>query len=240
MAASLMATTLIAATPIATTERAQGTRVDQAEAEATAREGYDQMAEVYANHVALEMTVPNITRCTLDAFAHKVRKLGPGSVADVGCGSGHVTAYLAKLGLDIFGVDNSPELLQIARSGNPEIRFEAGQLASLPAETGSLLAVISKHSLIHTPADLVPAALNEFARVLAPGGSLFVSFFGSEYPATHGTAFDHAVTTAYQLDVEIMATMLNAAGFDEEVRIVRQPTPDERQLPHGTFFAKRR
>ncbi len=126
MAASLMATTLIAATPIATTERAQGTRVDQAEAEATAREGYDQMAEVYANHVALEMTVPNITRCTLDAFAHKVRKLGPGSVADVGCGSGHVTAYLAKLGLDIFGVDNS------YRSPAPAIRRFASKPGNSP------------------------------------------------------------------------------------------------------------
>lgn len=219
--------------------RSQGKRVDQAEAEAKAREGYDQMADVYTNHVALEMTTPNFVRCVLESFAHKVLQKGPGSVADVGSGSGHVTGYLAELGLDIFGVDNSPELLQIARSGHPEIRFEVGQLASLPAETGSLLAVISKHSLIHTPADLVPAALDEFARVLAPGGLLYLSFFGSEDSSTHGKAFDHAVTTGYQLDVEIMATLLNAAGFSEELRIVRQPKPDERQLPHGTFFATR-
>ncbi len=214
--------------------------MDQAEADAQAREGYDRMAEAYANHVALEMTVPSIVRCALESFAHQVVEQGPGVVVDVGCGSGHATAYLADLGLDIFGVDNSPELLDIARSRHPEIRFEAGRLASLPVETDSLIAVISKHSLIHTPADLVPAALNEFGRVVGPGGMLFLSFFGAEDTSTHGNGFDHAVTTAYQLDVETMATMLDAAGFTEEVRIVRQPEPDERQLPHGTFFAKHR
>lgn len=213
--------------------------MNQTEAESRARDGYDQMAEVYTKHVALEMTVPSLVRSLLEAFAHQVQQGGPGTVADVGCGPGHVTAYLAGLGLDIFGVDNSPVLLDTARADHPDIRFELGQLASLPIEAGSLRAVVSKHSLIHTPADLVPAALDDFARVLAPGGLLFLSFFGSEDPSTHGDGFDHAVTTAYQLDVEIMAKLVSAAGFKEEVRIVRQPAEGERQLPHGTFVARR-
>ena len=213
--------------------------MDQTTAESKAREGYDRMAEVYTNHVGLEMTVPSIVRSALETFAHEVQKQDAAKVADVGCGPGHVTAYLAELGLDIFGVDNSPALLDIARAAHPDIRFEIGQLASLPIETGSVQAVIAKHSLIHTPADLVPAALSEFARVLASGGSLFLSFFGSAEPGTHGEPFDHAVATAYQLDVEIMASLLSDAGFNEEIRIVRQPREQERQLPHGTFFARR-
>ena len=221
-------------------ERQRGRTMNQAAAESEARDGYDRMAEVYTNHVALEMTVPSLVRCSLESFAHQVQEQGAGQVADVGCGPGHVTAYLAGLGLDIFGIDNSPALLDIAREAHPDLRFEPGQLASLPAETASLQAVVSKHSLIHTPAGLVPAALAEFARVLAPDGLLFVSFFGAESPATHGKAFDHAVTTAYQLDVGTMAGLLIAAGFTEELRIVRQPTEHERQLPHGTFFARRR
>ncbi|MGH1494017.1 MAG: class I SAM-dependent methyltransferase [Acidimicrobiales bacterium] len=213
--------------------------MDQTEAESTARHGYDRMAEVYTNHVALEMTVPSLVRSLLESFVHEVQQRGPGKVADVGCGPGHVTAFLAELGLDIFGVDNSPALLDIARANHPEIRFETGQLASLPVDTGSLQAVVAKHSLIHTPADLVPAVLEEFARVLAPGGLLFLSFFGSEQPSTHGQGFDHAVTTAYQLDVEIMAQLVSDAGLTEELRIIKQPGENERQLPHGTFFARR-
>ncbi len=214
--------------------------MDQAQAEIQARDGYDAMAEVYTNHVSLEMTVPSLVRSLLEAFAHQVKKEGAGKVADVGCGPGHVTAYLAEeLGLDIFGIDNSPSLLDIARSNHPDIRFETGQLASLPVDTGALRAVVSKHSLIHTPPDLVPPVLDEFARAVAPGGLLFLSFFGAESPSTHGEGFDHAVTTGYQLDAEIMADLLRAAGFTEEVRIVRQPGRNERQIPHGTFTARR-
>ena len=212
--------------------------MDQMEAESKSRDGYDQMAEAYTNHVALEMTVPSLDRSALESFAHQVRKERRGHAADVGCGPGHVTAFLAGLGLDIIGVDNSSALLAIARTAHPALCFVAGRLAALPADTGSLGGVISKHSLIHTPAEFVPSALDEFARVLAPGGLLYLSFFGSERPSTHGTGFDHAVTTAYQLDVEIMAKMLGAAGFTEELRIVRQPRKNERQLPNATFFAR--
>ena len=209
------------------------------EAESIARAAYDQMAEVYTNHVSSEMTIPSIVRSALDAFAQEVQQRSPGQVADVGCGPGHVTAYLAGIGLDVFGMDCSPALIDIARCAHPAIRFEIGRLASLPIETGSLGAVVSKHSLIHTPAHLVPAVLDEFARVLAPGGLLFLSFFGAAEPSTHGAGFDHAVTTAYQLDVDAMAAMLGAAGFAEDVRIVQQPGEGERPLPHGTFFARR-
>ena len=214
--------------------------MEQSQAESIARVGYDEMAEVYANHVAAEMTVPSVVRSGLDAFAHKAKQLDPGLVADVGCGPGHVTAYLAGLGLDIFGIDGSSALLDIARSNHPELRFETGHLASLPVETGSLRAVVSKHSIIHTPAHLVASTLEEYARVLAPGGLLYLSFFGAAEPAAHGESFDHAVTTAYQLDVDTMAELLSAAGFTEEVRVVQQPEPGERQLPHGTFFARLR
>ena len=211
--------------------------MDQAEAEAAARQGYDRMAQAYTDHVSLEMTVPSIVRSALETFAAQVQSQGGGMVADVGCGPGHVTHYLAQLGLDIFGIDNSPSLLEIARAAHPGLRFEFGQLASLSIDTGALAAVVSRHSLIHTPAKFVPAVLDEFARVLAAGGLLFVSFFGAEDPSTHGRAFDHAVTTAYELDIDTMAEHVRAAGFTEELRIIRQPKANDRQLPHGFFIA---
>ena len=213
--------------------------MDRATAELQAREGYDRMADAYTNHVSLEMTVPSVGRSILEAFANDVQRSGPLPVADVGCGPGHVTAHLAELGLDIFGVDNSPILLDVARTANPNLRFELGQLAAIPVDAGSLQAVVSKHSIIHTPAMLVPEVLAEFARVLTPGGLLYLSFFGAEDTSTHGEAFDHAVTTAYQLDIDIMAQHVAAAGLTEQLRIVRQPQEGERQLPHGTFFARR-
>jgi len=215
-----------------------GDTVDQTQAENAARQGYDQMAQVYADHVAQETTVPSLVRANLEYFAHLVQKSGPGQVADVGCGPGQITAFLRDLGLDVFGIDISPALLDIAATTYPEIQFETGELAALPMQDDSLQAVVSRHSLIHTPAEFVPRTLTEFARVLVPGGLLWLSFFAAEQPDCHGKPFDHAVTTAYRFDVDVMAEQLAAAGLVEEVRIVRQPAEGERQLPHGVFFAR--
>lgn len=213
--------------------------MDRQQAEATAREGYDQMADIYANHVAAETTVPSLAVAGLEQFAHLVQAGDGGAVADVGCGPGHITRFLADLGLDVFGVDISTALLKIARDANPDLRFEQGELGQLPIEPSSLRAIVSKHSVIHTPAELVPRVLDEFARVLEPGGLLFLSFFGSDEPGNHGNAFDHVVTTAYQLDVDAMAGLLEGAGFVEKVRLVSQPREHERQLPYVMFYAQR-
>jgi SAM-dependent methyltransferase len=212
--------------------------VTPAQAAAQARDGYDQMAQVYADHVTREMSVPSLVRANLDHFAHLVSAVGNGPVADVGCGPGHITDYLAGLGLNMSGVDISSALIDIARASYPDLRFEVGDLARLGIEASTLQAIVSRHSIIHTPPDHLPAVFEEFNRVLAPGGRLFVSFFAAEERGTHGRAFDHAVTAGYELDVDAVVEMLVAVGFSEEVRIVRQARADERQLPHAILFAR--
>jgi len=218
--------------------RTVGGILGRATAEALARRNYDQMAEVYSNHVAQELTVPSLVRSNLEFFAHQVQASGSGLVADVGCGPGHITAFLASLGLDIFGVDISADLIKIARASHPDIRFEIGELAALPAETNSLDGLVARHSLIHTPVHLVPGTIAEFARVLAPGGRLFLSFFATEDPTSHGHPFDHAVSTAYQFAVREVANALASVGLRELARVVRQPGEQERQLPHAILLAQ--
>jgi SAM-dependent methyltransferase len=44
-----------------------------------------------------------------------VRARGGGSVADVGCGPGRITAHLRQLGVDAFGIDLSPGMIEVAR-----------------------------------------------------------------------------------------------------------------------------
>jgi SAM-dependent methyltransferase len=49
-----------------------------------------------------------------------------GAVTEPGCGTGRVTAYLDDLGLPVFGVDLSPQMVAVARQSNPGLRFEVG------------------------------------------------------------------------------------------------------------------
>jgi len=57
-----------------------------------------------------------------------------GSALDVACGSGKLTAELAKLaeGGRVVGLDFSPRMLEIARRTHPEIEFLEGDALNLP------------------------------------------------------------------------------------------------------------
>jgi SAM-dependent methyltransferase len=58
----------------------------------------------------------------LTAFAELVT----GPVADVGCGSGRVTAFLHDLGVPTSGIDLSPRMVAAARRTYPALRFIEG------------------------------------------------------------------------------------------------------------------
>lgn len=45
---------------------------------------------------------------------------------DLGCGNGTLTAELAARGLDVVGMDASPEMIELARATHPELRFVLG------------------------------------------------------------------------------------------------------------------
>jgi demethylmenaquinone methyltransferase/2-methoxy-6-polyprenyl-1,4-benzoquinol methylase len=62
-----------------------------------------------------------------------------GSALDVACGSGKLTAELAKLarGGRVVGLDFSPQMLEVARRQHPELEFIEGDALNLPFEDAS-------------------------------------------------------------------------------------------------------
>ena len=160
------------------------------------------------------------------AVADHVRAAGPGLVAELGCGPGPVTAHLRNLGLDVFGVDLSPVMIDLARKAYPDLRFELGSMDALDIADGALQGVVSWYSVIHAPPQDVPAYFTEFARVLAPGGHLLVAFFESEGDPI--TPFDHRVVTAYRWPIDELAELASASGFVEIGRMLREPFTGER------------
>ena len=46
-----------------------------------------------------------------------------GLVAELGCGTGNVTGRLKAAGYDMIGIDNSPEMLQIAAEKDSDILY---------------------------------------------------------------------------------------------------------------------
>ncbi|MCC3765219.1 class I SAM-dependent methyltransferase [Glycomyces sp. TRM65418] len=147
-------------------------------------------------------------------------------VAELGCGPGYVTAHLAKLGLDAFGVDLSPAMIDLARKTYSDLRFEVGSMDALDIADGSLQGVVSWYSIIHTPPEEVHASIAEFGRVLAPGGHLLLGFFESAGDPV--AQFDHRVAPAYRWPIDDLATRTSEAGFTEVGRMLREPGAGER------------
>jgi SAM-dependent methyltransferase len=82
-----------------------------------------------------------------------------GSVADVGCGPGRITAYLRELGVDAFGIDLSPAMIGVARRDHPGLRFEVGSMTDLDLADASVAGLVAWYSLIHVPDDEIGPGL---------------------------------------------------------------------------------
>src|SRR5439155_1024284 len=91
---------------------------------------------------------------------------------------GHVGRYLAARGVDVFGLDLSPRMVELARRRNPGIPFEQGDMLALALADASLAGIVAFYSLIHLARDTVARALGELTRVLAPGGRMLIAFHG--------------------------------------------------------------
>lgn len=133
------------------------------------RAAYDGVVELYASLFADRLETQPFARAMIGTFAELLRGTGNLRAADVGCGPGHLTAMLHDLGLDAFGLDLSPAMIEHARRALPALRFDEARMEALPVEDGTLGGVLAHYSMIHTPPEELHALLDEQARVLAPG-----------------------------------------------------------------------
>ena len=112
---------------------------------------------------------------------------------DAGCGTGFLSFELAARGHDVTGVDFAPAMLAEARrkaaARDVAIRFEEADAERLPWPAGSFDLVISRHLLWTLPHP--EAAVDEWIRVLRPGGRLIVvdgQFDAGAAPPASGSA----------------------------------------------------
>ena len=161
----------------------------------------------------------------------------PGLLLDAGCGPGHWTAFLAEGDREVRGVDLSAEFVETARRRHPDIAFDLGSFRELPFANGAVGGILAWYSLIHTPPDDLPAILDEFARVLAPGGRLLLGFF----EGGPREAFAHAVAPAHFWSAEALGELVQDAGFELVSGERRARMPGEVSArPHGSLIARRR
>ena len=174
-------------------------------------------------------------RALLTAFADLVRG---GPVADLGCGTGRVTAFLAAAGLDVSGIDLSPEMLAVARRDHPELRFSEGSLLALDLPDGGLAGAVAWYSIIHTPPERLPAVAAELFRVLRPGGHLQLGFHVGDRRHHRSDGYGHEGFSLdiYWLPVDRVCDLMSDAGFEILTKVLRDPAA---RVPQGRVLARK-
>jgi SAM-dependent methyltransferase len=189
------------------------------------RTSYDADADGYAEEARGLLDGNPYLRASLSLFAELVDGAGGGLVADVGCGPGYVTHHLHQLGVDVVGIDLSPEMIAIARRDYPDLRFEVGTMTDLDLDDDSVAGILAFWSVIHVPDHAVPTVFAQFRRVLHAGCPLLVGFHVGD-----GTRHTSVGYSGRSIDVDShrrqpdhVARLLRQAGFTIEAQLVMRP-----------------
>ena len=110
-----------------------------------------------------------------------------GSVLDVACGPGILSAAIAKSARDVVAFDLTPQMLKkaaqrCAEAGLDNVTFREGNAAELPFADAAFDAAVTRLSVHHF--DRPSRVIEEIFRVLRPGGSFVMAdVISSEVPA---------------------------------------------------------
>ncbi|GAA0631270.1 class I SAM-dependent methyltransferase [Sporichthya brevicatena] len=202
------------------------------------RRSYDAVAETVADAWRHDLDVKPWDRAALSVFAELV---GPGGrVADVGCGTGRVTAWLAARGLDVVGIDLSPGMLAVARRDHPGLSFSVGDMTDLQLPAGSLDGLLAFYSIIHAPPARLPDAFAGFARALAPRGHLLVVFQAGDEVVHYAEAFGCTIDLHFhRRTCTEVAALAEGAGLVVSARLEREPVEGHERTPQGYVLARK-
>ncbi len=206
---------------------------------ASIRRSYDALAERYSVQLGDELVYKPLDRALLRTL---IEQHPPGTpIADLGCGPGHVAAWLAAQGVRAVGIDMSPGMVAVGRRAHPEVEFRQGDLVSLPADDGEFGSAVAFYSIIHLEGHELAPACAELRRVLVPGGRLLVAFHVGDEVRHVDEMWGEGVDLDFRfLETATVADTLGAAGFDVEAQLERTNYPEEVETRRAYLMARRR
>ncbi len=116
----------------------------------------------------------------LESIPRNLKEHGCQSVLDLGCGSGWLSIYLARLGFSVTGIDIAEQAINLAgawaEQENLKITFEAGDITSMNYAAGTFDAVVANSIFEHLTLNLAQTTVAELFSLLRPGGIFFGCF----------------------------------------------------------------
>lgn len=102
-------------------------------------------------------------------------------ILDVGCGTGQLTAEIARYGAQVVGLDSSVDMLSDARKNFPELAFVLGDASQF--DFPEPFDAVFSNAVLHWVKN-ADGAVASIARALRPGGRFVAEFGGKGNIAT--------------------------------------------------------
>lgn len=204
---------------------------------------YDTVASAYVERFLHELDHKPFDRALLERFAQATSSLSSADhpVCDVGCGPGHVGAFIAQFGLEVIGIDLSRAMVAQARQCWPSLTFRQGDMTALPLDDGAVSGIVCFYALIHIPRHQVPMALADMHRVLIRGGSLLLAVHGGAGTLHSEEMLDQpAPIDATLFGLTELTRLVEQSGFTVNEAIERTPYPEEHSTPRLYVWATKR
>ena len=170
-------------------------------------QAYDKNAEYYC-----DCTFEKLLQYQLTQF---IGFLKGKTILDAGSGSGRDSQYFKEEGLNVKGIDMSPEIVKAAKKRYPKCKFMEMDMTKLEFKDNSFKGIWCCASLIHIPKEIVPSVLSEFHRVLKKEGVLYIAVkqgIGEALVKMKRLKLDSAYVALYnQPEIEVL---VREAGFD--------------------------
>jgi SAM-dependent methyltransferase len=141
----------------------------------------------------------------LDALLATIGPVAGLRVIDIGCGEGHMTRALAKLGAQVTGYD--PFIAETATTthGAGSFRIAKAAAEAIPEPDQIADLVLFVFSLHHVPAAKLEGTLAEARRLLRPSGRLYVAEPLAQGPHQYVMELFHDETAVRKAAAEALA-----------------------------------
>lgn len=168
---------------------------------------YEKTAEDYYNNSENLARVQSL----LDYFIAHV----PGTrVLEIGCGPGRDAKYLSEHGLNVTGIDLTENFVKMAAKNAPKATFQRMDMRELDFPDHAFDGLWVMASFLHIPKAQGLATLKGFARVLPPGGLMYISVKAGKGEQRIKKARYGGGTKFFSLyTLAALSSLLQSAGF---------------------------
>lgn len=148
-----------------------------------------------------------------------------GRVIDIGVGTGNLSEKFLHEGLEVIGVDQSRQMLYVAKKKHPDLKLRLGEFLKLPFENNVADRIVSTYAFHHLTDKEKARALREMLRVLKENGEIIIGDMMFENAKTREEYLSKvseedkvAIMDEYYTDIEVFGQELKGLGYSYQVK----------------------